>query len=138
MKNLALFLVITGFVYFASCTKDSQSDAFKLLTGSVWESDSLLANRQDASSPGGLLEDFKGEYKFNEDGSGNFGNYTGIWSFAYNETNLKITSASLNQGIPMTTTIAELTKISLKITASYPNVLNLAAPINIRMTFKAK
>ena len=90
MKNLALFLVITGCLFLASCKKDSQSEAFKLLTGPVWVSDSLLANEIDASGPDGMLKNFKGEAKFNEDGTGNFGIYTGTWRFSYNETQIVI------------------------------------------------
>jgi hypothetical protein len=136
MKNFALLLILTEFFYISSCKKDSQSDAFTLLTGPTWVSDSLLANGVDASGPDGMLVNFKGEVKFNEDGSGNFGVYTGTWRFAYNETQIVIETDSLP--IPLTTKIAELTKISLKITTSYPNPLNPATPTNIRMTFKAK
>ena len=132
MKNLALLLIISGCFFISSCKKDSQSEQFKLLTGPTWASDSLLANKVDASGPGGMLENFKGEIKFNDDGTGNFGVYTGTWRFAYNETQIVITPNSLP--LPMTTKIAELTKISLKITTSYPTV----PPTNIRMTFKAK
>ncbi|MDO9339097.1 MAG: hypothetical protein Q7T72_01055 [Bacteroidales bacterium] len=137
MKNLALLLIISGCFFISSCKKDSQSEPFKLLTGPVWASDSLLANGLDASlPPDGMLRNFKGEAKFNEDGTGHFGIYTGTWRFAYNETQIVITTDSLP--LPLTTKIAELTKISLKITTSYPNLLNPAAPTNIRMTFKAK
>ncbi|MDO9578992.1 MAG: hypothetical protein Q7J06_00245, partial [Bacteroidales bacterium] len=90
----------------------------------------------DASSVGGLLEDFKGDVRFNEDGTGSFGVFTGTWRFAYDETQIVIATDSLP--IPLTTNIAELTSISLKITTSYPNPLDLTTPINIRMTFKSK
>ena len=136
MKNLALLLIVSACLYFASCKKDSQSEAFNFLTGSVWASDSLLANKVDASGPTGLLKNFKGEARFNTDGTGNFGKYVGTWRFSYGETQLVITSDSLP--VPLTTRIAELTKISLKVTTSYPNLANPSAPINLRMTFKAK
>ena len=136
MKNLALLLFIAGCFYYSSCNKDSQAEQFKLLTGPIWVSDSLLVNGVDAGSPGGFLENFKGEAKFNEDYTGYFGTYTGTWRFAFDETQLVITSDSLP--IPLTTKIAELTTISLKVTTSYPNLANPASPINIRMTFKAK
>jgi hypothetical protein len=136
MKNLALLLVISGCFLISSCKKDSQSEPFLFLTGPVWASDSLLANGIDASGSGGMLKNFKGDARFNEDGTGYFGKYTGTWRFAYNETQIVISSDSLS--LPLTTKIAELTKISLKVTTSYPNLLNPAAPINIRMTFKAK
>jgi hypothetical protein len=136
MKNLALLLIIAGIFYISSCKKDSQSEPSKLLTGPVWVSDSLLANGVDASGPTGLLFNFKGEAKFNEDGTGYFGVYKGTWRFAYNETQIIITADSLD--LPLTTKIAELTSKSLKIKTSYPNLLNPAAPLLIRMTFKAK
>lgn len=134
MKNLILLLILTGCIFCSSCKKSSQSETFKLLTGPTWTSDSLLANGIDASGPLGMLKNFKGEVKFNEDLTGHFGTYTGNWRFAYNETQIVISTDSLP--IPLTTKIAELTKISLKITTSYPNVLGV--PTNIRMTFKAK
>jgi hypothetical protein len=133
MKNITLFLVICCCFQIFSCSKDSQSDKFKLLTGPIWASDSLLVNGADASGPGELLENFKGDAKFNTDYSGHFGTYTGTWRFAFNETQLVISSDSLP--IPLTAIIAELTSSSLKVTTSYsipPTTLN------IRMTFKAK
>jgi hypothetical protein len=136
MKNLALLLIVAGCIYASSCKKNSQSEPFKLLTGPVWTSDSLLANGIDASGPAGMLKNFKGEAKFNQDGTGYFGLYTGTWRFAYNDTQIIITTDSLP--LPLTTKIAELTKLSLKVTTSYPNVLNPAAPTLIRMTFKAR
>jgi len=136
MKNFALLLIIAGCFYIASCKKDSQSESFKLLTGPTWASDSLLANGIDAGGPAGMLKNFRGDVKFNTDGTGNFGIYKGTWRFAFNETQIVLTSDSLP--LPLTTKIAELTHTSLKITTSYPNLVNPTAPINIRMTFKAK
>jgi hypothetical protein len=136
MKNIALLLVVTGCFLICSCTEESQSEAFKLLTGPIWVSDSLLANGVDASGTSGMLKNFKGEAKFNTDGTGNFGIYTGSWRFAYNETQIVITTDSLD--VPLTTKIAELTSISLKITTTYPNLLNPSAPTYLRLTFKAK
>jgi hypothetical protein len=124
MKNLILLLVISGCFYMISCKKDSQSENFKLLTTPVWSSDSLLVNGTDASDPGGLLENFKGDVKFNTDYTGTFGDYTGTWRFALNET------------LPLTTQIVELTTASLKIKTSFPVIQG--TPLNIRMTFKAK
>ena len=136
MKNLALLLIISGCLYITSCKKDSNSESFKRLTGTTWTSDSLLADKIDASGPLGLLKDFKGEAKFNVDGTSNFGIYTGSWRFSFNETQLIITTTSLP--IPLTTKIAELTSTSLKITTSFPNPINPLTSVNIRMTFKAK
>jgi hypothetical protein len=135
MKNITLFLLIlSGCLFFSSCKNDTDSTPFELLTGPVWASDSLLANKEDASGPGGMLEIFKGEAKFNADGTGNFGVNSGDWRFAFNETEIIITTSSLP--LPITTKIVELTKASLKVTTTYPNLLGV--PINIRMTFKAK
>ncbi len=136
MKNFALLLIISGCFYFASCTKNTQSDTFKLLTDHAWVSDSLLVNNLDASGPDGLLENFTGDVRFNTDGTGSFGSYTGDWRFAYNETEIVITTDSLP--IPLTTKIVELSTVSLKVTTSFPNPANPLIPLNIRMTFKAK
>jgi len=135
MRSLAFLLIISGCFFISSCKKDSQSEQFKLLTGHIWMSDSLLANKVDATGDP-IIGKFKGDAKFNEDGTGHFGVYTGIWRFAYNETQIVITTDSLP--VPLTAKIAELTKLSLKITTVFPNLINPAAPINIRMTFKAK
>jgi len=129
MKNIALLLVIVGCFQIFSCSNDSQSEKFLLLTGPVWASDSLLLNGEDASDPGELLENFKGDVKFHEDYTGNFGSYTGKWRFAFDETQLVISSDSLP--IPLTAIIAELSQTSLKITTNF-------STYNIRMTFKAK
>ncbi len=134
MKNLILLLVISGCFYMISCKKDSQSENFKLLTDPVWTSDSLLVNGVDASGSGGLLENFKGDAKFNTDYTGTFGDYTGTWRFALNETQIVITTDSLP--LPLTTQIVELTTASLKIKTSFPVIQGI--PLNIRMTFKAK
>src|SRR5512133_26463 len=136
MKNLTLFLLITGFFWFASCEKNKDSDNFKNLTGTTWRSDSLLVNGVDASAAGGLLTNFKGDAKFNEDGTGTFGNFKGKWSFMINETQLSITSDSLP--LPIIASIKELTKTSLKITTSLPNPQDLTTSLKIRMTFKPK
>lgn len=131
MRNIVIFIVISGCLFISSCKKESQSEQFKLLTGPIWASDSLLANGVDASGPEGLLKSFKGNIKFNEDLTGYFGKYTGTWRFAFNETQIVIMSDSLP--IPLTSKIVELNTESLKITTSY----TITVPINIRMTFKA-
>ena len=135
MKNLALLLILSGCIFAFSCKKDSESEKFKLLTGHLWASDSLLANGVDASGPGGFLENFKGEVKFNVDGTGYFGEYTGTWRFAVDETQIVITTDVLPVISPV---IVELTKTSLKIKTTFVNPANPLASTNVRMTFKAK
>lgn len=138
MKRFAYaIVVITLMIAFCHCQKEEgPSERFRLLTSPTWASDSLLVNGIDASGPGELLENFVGEVKFNEDGTGKFGNYTGTWRFAMGETELVIESESLN--FPLTTEIAELTSASLKITTSFPNAANPDEDFRIRMTFRAK
>jgi hypothetical protein len=137
MKNLLIFLITLSSILLFTCKKDEVSARFKLLTGPTWKSDSLLADGIDASGSGGILEKFNGEAKFNADGTGVFGIYTGTWKFATNETEIIISSDSLK--IPqITTQIVELSNISLKITTGFPNMLNLSQPIKIRMTFTTK
>jgi hypothetical protein len=135
MKNLSGFLIITGLFLLASCQKGSdESENFKLLTGPVWKSDSLLVNGVDAGGPTGFLKNFNGDVKFNTDGTGYFGNYPGTWKFTMNETQLVLTTDSLP--IPLTTKIVELKQSSLKVTTNFPQINQ--APLYIRMTFKPK
>lgn len=138
MRNYGLLTVFLSVLIIISCGKDEDevSERFRFLTGSVWVSDSLLVNGVDASGPGQLLEDFKGDVKFNEDGTGSFAQYTGTWRFAQNETQLVITTEALP--VQLTTNIVELTAGSLKITTGYPNPVPPPDVFSIRMTFKAK
>jgi hypothetical protein len=136
MKNLMLFFLTALVVSLAACTKDDETDneRFTLLTQTVWVSDSLLVNGEDASAPGGMLENFKGEAKFNKDGTGTFGGYTGTWRFLENSTQVKIESPSLL--MPITAHIVELTQSSFKVKTD--PIGTLVGPVTIRMTFKAK
>jgi hypothetical protein len=136
MKNLALLLIISGILIASACNKDEKSDRFKLLTGPIWVSDSLLANEVDASGPEGILEKFKGDARFNEDGTGYFGIYTGTWRFNVDETEITIVTEEMP--LPIITNIIELTNISLKIKTIIPNEVIPDEPIRIRMTFKVK
>ena len=133
MKNLFIFLIICGLAVFIGCQKDNSSDRFSLLTDPTWSADSLLADGVDASGPGMILEKFKGDAKFYKDGTGYFGVYEGIWSFASNQTQLVIQSDSLP--LPLVALIKELSYSSLKITTS---VIIPFDTMDIRMTFKAK
>jgi hypothetical protein len=135
MKNLSFFLVIAACLLVCSCKKD-KSERFLLLTTPIWATDSLLSDGADASGPGQVLEKFKGDAKFRENGTGYFGDYKGKWSFNKNETEISIDADSLP--IIITCNIIQLTSLSLKITTSVPNPLNFLETYKIRMTFKAK
>lgn len=108
MRNskLFIFLMALGMLVFSGCDKNDKETRFDLLTGPVWASDQLLIGGDDASGPGGLLEGFKGDAKFNKDGTGTFGTHTGTWRFSQNETQLVITSEELP--LPLTTIIDDL------------------------------
>jgi hypothetical protein len=105
-----------------------------LLTTPIWASDSLLVDGEDASGPGQILENFKGDAKFKEDGTGYFGRFTGTWRFSRDESEVIIITDSLV--FPLTTKIEELTTESLKITTGFPDLLG--NDMDIRMTFNAK
>ena len=129
------FLAVTAAICFACSKKDDQSERFRLLTGHVWKSDSLLVDGNDGSGPGGILEKFVGDAEFKEDGTGYFGQYVGTWYFSNSEQDITIVSDSL--AFPLTSSIVELTNLSFKITTSYPS----PAPgvnFDIRITFKPK
>jgi hypothetical protein len=136
MKKITLITIAVTSMVFWACSKDTESEKFRLLTAHLWTSDSLLAEGVDASGSGQILEKFKGDAKFNKDHSGYFGKYAGTWKFAYNETNLVIDSDSLQ--VAITANIIMLNDVSLKITTAYPNALNPSNPLDIRMTFKPK
>jgi hypothetical protein len=138
MKKYKFFIasLLLGFAVF-SCTKDdSNSERFNLLTSHIWVSDSLLVNGIESGGPGGFLKNFKGDTKFNVDGTGYVGGINGKWEFYKNETQIVISSDSLS--IPVTTTIVDLTTNSLKITTSYPTATIPPVIMAIRMTFKPK
>ena len=134
MKKNTFIIVLLGLIVLYACKKEeSPSERFTLLTTPLWTSDSLLANGEDASGPGELLEKFKGDAKFNTDGSGYFGQYTGIWALSGNDELITIDSDSLQ--IPVTCYIEELTDLDFKIVTSFPVEPTL---IDIRITFKPK
>jgi hypothetical protein len=135
MKNLVLFLLISVCISAVAC-KEKESERFSLLTGPIWAPDSLLANGINAGGPGGILVKFMGDAKFNTDGTGYFGEYTGTWMFSADETELVINSDSIP--IPIIADIKELNTSSLKLTTVLPNLTDPLTPYNIRMTFKAK
>jgi hypothetical protein len=136
MKNFLITFLILAALILWNCTKEEQSERFTLLTTPTWVTDSLLANGIDAGNTGGLLEKFKGEAKFDADGTGKFGIYTGNWQFSADESQIVIVTDSLK--LPLATIIDELTETSLKINTQFPNSLDPLTPIKIRMTFKAK
>jgi len=138
MKKISLILfagaIIVSVVF--GCQKEEVDTPFTLLTTPVWATDSLLVNGLDASGPGQILANFRGEAKFNKDGTGQFGAYTGTWRFAQNETQLVINTQAFP--VPITTIISELTRTSLKINTEVPDLANPGQVLRIRMTFKAK
>lgn len=137
MKSYKLILLITlvTTMLVACSKKDEQSERFKLLTGHVWKSDSLLVNGLDASQPGGVLEKFIGDAEFKTDGTGYFGEYTGTWYFSAQEKNITISSDDL--AYPLTAIIEELTAISFKITTTVPSPVP-GVSMDIRITFIPK
>lgn len=132
MKRTLFLLLTVLAVSTLSCSKEKASERFTLLTSHVWTSVSLLADGVDASGPGQILEKFKGDVTFNEDGTGTFGQYTGTWVFVDNEASIAIDSPDLD--LTITTYIEELTATSLKVTFTFPG----ATLINVRMTFRPK
>ena len=132
---------MAGVFLWTACDKDDDpSDRFRYLTQTIWVADSLLVNGIDAGSPGGLLEDFRGDVDFREDRTGSFGTYEGTWMFNQNETELAITSDALTM-LPMNTLnakIDELNETSLKIFAYIPNLYDPENPLQLRLTFRPK
>ncbi len=127
----------------ASCDKDEDevSERFDLLTGVEWESESLFINGIDASGPGDVLENFKGTAKFNKDGTGYFGAYTGTWRFMQDYTILEIkTVIAIGEAqvpIILPADIIELTTSILKIETNFPD-FDSGEELKVEMTFRAK
>ena len=137
MKKLnIIFLVLLSVILIFACKKeDEKSERFKILTGQVWTTDSLLVNGENAGGPGGLLEKMAGDAEFRSDGTGYFGQYVGTWYFTNNETEITIRSDSL--AFPLTSQIVELSQQSFKITTIFPSA-EQGADLAIRITFKPK
>ncbi len=138
MKNLVLLILfMTGMLVFSCNEKEDEDvDPYNLLVGARWVADSLLANGVDASGPGDVLEKFKGEAKFNTDGTGTFGEYSGTWVMSPNKKEITITTVELI--FPILARIEEITVSSLKITTGVPSNEDPPVMLAIRMTFKAK
>jgi len=134
MRNLTLFIIIAISLLLSSCKKEEKrSERFIFLTTPIWEAQALLANGSDASGPGGILENFKGDAKFETDGTGYFGSYTGTWRLSNFDTELTIIPDS--NPLPIICNIINLSETSL--------VVETQATVNqvsyeIRMTFAAK
>jgi hypothetical protein len=136
MKKIMTYSFLAALLLVVSCSK-GDSERFKLLTGPTWVPVSLLANGVDATGTGGILAGFVGDAKFNTDGTGTFGTYTGTWMFDVNEEKIIIGSPSLP--ISITLNITELISTSLKLQGSFPDPNNLTGPpINVEMTFRTK
>jgi hypothetical protein len=138
-KNKIIVLlcpVLLALLIFACTKEEEKSERFKILTGQVWTSDSLLVNGEDASGPGEFLEKMAGDAEFRPDGTGDFGQYTGSWYFMENETKITISSPSL--GTPLELKIIELTQQSFKISTEWLVDAVQGTYFTIRITFKPK
>lgn len=136
MKRIALFVTILVCLVMSSCSKDKESEKFKFLTAPSWTTEQLLVNGVSADGEGQLLEGFKGDAKFNKDGTGTFGSYSGTWRFSSDESQLIIQTPDLL--IPIITDIIQLTALRLEVTTLFPNPADQTNPYNIRMIFKVK
>ena len=136
MRNIIGLSLITAYLLLSGCNKDDESERFKLLTTPVWTSESILANGVEPAGSWIFLKQFSGDAKFNKDGTGSFGSYTGEWKFNAAETEITIITTAVS--LPIITDIEELTSKSLKITTTVNNPLNPLESADVSMTFKAK
>jgi hypothetical protein len=135
-NNLYSFLFVLAIVVFSCKKEDTGSEKGNLLTSHIWVADSLLLDGVESGGTGGLLENFTGDTKFNDDGTGYVGQVVGTWEFFSNEAQIVISSDSLP--VPVTLNIAELTENSLKLTTVFPTPTFPPVYLNVRMTFKPK
>jgi hypothetical protein len=136
MKKQVILFCITTILLIIACSKEEKSERLMLLTTPVWVSDSILANGVEPAGSWAFLKRFSGEAKFNEDGTGNFGKFKGLWRLNQDETEITIITDSLK--LPIVTDIILLTSRDLKIATTVTNPQNQAESADIRMTFKTK
>jgi len=136
MKNIIGLSLITAYLMLSGCNKEDESERFKLLTTPVWTSESILANGVEPAGSWIFLKQFGGDAKFNKDGTGSFGSYTGQWRFNEDETEITIITTTVP--LPIITEIVVLTSQSLQITTTINNPLNPLESADVSMTFKAK
>ena len=146
MKKIGLLMLFLSFIIIVSCDKEEEdevSERFDLLTGVEWESESLFVNGVDASdhSAGDLFENLRGTAKFNKDGTGTFGAFTGTWRFLKDYTVLEIKTVipfgEILLPITLPADIIELTAIKLKIETDFQDI-DSDDELKIEMTFRAK
>ena len=136
MKRSVFLFCITACMLIIACSKEKESERFKLLTTPVWTSESILANGVEPAGSWVFLKQFSGDAKFNKDGTGTFGSYTGQWRFNEDETEITIITSTVP--LPIITDIVVLTSQSLRITTTINNPLNPSESADVSMTFKAK
>lgn len=134
-KQTVLFCIVTGLLILA-CSKEEKSERFKLLTTKVWTTESIVATGTDTTGIGILIKQLEGDAKFNVDGTGYFGSFTGLWWFNPDKTEIAIKPQAL--GITIVTEIIQMTPQSLKLSTPVTLPTHPLDLINLLMTFKAK
>ncbi len=119
-----------------SCDKNKKSERFTLLTTPVWTTESVTATGADTSGVSVLVKLVWGDAKFNTDGTGTFGMFSGNWSFNSDEDQITITTASLPSAI--VANIITLTNQSLKLSTDLAFPTHPENLINIVLSFKVK
>ena len=136
MKDRIFLFCITACMILFSCSKKDKSERFILLTTPVWTTESIVATGTDTTGIGVLIKQLEGDAKFNEDGSGSFGSFTGQWWFNPDETNITIKTQSLI--VAIVADIIQITAQSLKLSTPVTLPTHPSDPINLLITFKAK
>lgn len=134
-KEIVLFCLTVCLLVFA-CSKEEKSERFELLTTPVWTTESIVATGADTTGVGVLVKMLKGDAKFNEDGTGTFGTFTGQWNFNSDETEITITTLSLPGSL--VADIITLTAQSLKLSTDITLPTHQEDLINIQMSFNVK
>ncbi len=136
MRNTICLSIITTVLLLTACSKDKKSEPFRLLTTPVWVNESILVDGEEPAGDWVFLNEFTGEAKFNEDGTGYFGSFTGQWRFNEAETEITITTETIP--LPIITRIIELTSQRLKISTVILNPQNLLESAEVTMIFKTR
>lgn len=136
MKKLIYLTFVAVALFLYSCSKDKESERFTLLTTPVWTTESITATGADTTGVGVLIKLIRGDAKFNTDGTGTFGMFSGKWSLNSDEDQITITTLALPSSI--VADILTLTNQSLKLSADITIATHPQDLINLVLSFKVK
>jgi len=135
MKKFIYLSLVALVLLLVSCSKDEKSERFILLTTPVWTTESITATGADTTGVGVLIKLIRGDAKFNPDGTGTLGMFSGQWSLSDDENQITITTLALPA---IVADILTLTAQSLSLSADITIATHPQDLIKIVLSFKVK